>query len=177
MSQRRREYSARTDGALALDRYEPRDYRTAAMRYGAREARPVAPARPKPKAKPRARAWIVFLIAAFFISAFFLLFRQAEIEKNIVELHSLRSELNEEIQRGENLQLELSLALDIDSVQRAAKEEMQMDYPDVEMTRSVELPPIKTYSTLDKATTEVLEEEEAPSLSSWIEGIRGMLAQ
>ena len=177
MSQRRRGSYAETDGALALDYSEPRDYREATERYGKRNEQP-AP-RPVPVAKPRARGWLALIVLVFFIGAFFVLIRQIEIERNILDLATLRTTLKEETARGESLQVELSLKMDVENVQRTATEEMMMKYPDVEMARVVDLPPIKTHSTLDMAGAQEPQErkEEPMTLSSWIAGIREMLGE
>lgn len=178
MSQKRREPYPRSDGALALERVEARDYRTATMRYGARESRPVPAPAPVWQEKRKRHFGTVLLVIALFAAGFFLLLRQTRIETRMLELHNMRTELTEEQQRGESLRLELSLKMDIDAVQRTAKDSLQMDYPDVEMTREVSLPPIKTYSTLNQATTEApAKTEERSSLASWIEDIRKRLGE
>lgn len=172
MAQKRSDAYAITDGALALQ--EDVNYREAAERYGRDDRRP-AP-QPRAEAKPRKRSKAVLLALLFFAAAFALLMRQIGIEREIVALHDMRTELTQEQRRGEDLSLELSLKMDIDNVQRTAKEVMNMNYPDVEMTRSVELPTIKTGSTIEKANT-VVDQEETDAFAAWLDGIAESLGR
>ncbi len=171
MASRRRDAYQTTQGSLALDAREPSDYRRAAERYSAREiSGPPQTQRAKEK-KPRVRARSVLTVIVLLAGIFTLLIRQIDIEREIVNLHSLRTTLTEEERHGEELRLQLSLKLDVDNVQRTAKEKLNMDYADVEMTRPVSLPPIKTGSTAEFANATLQDAQEPDTLTAWLENI------
>lgn len=167
----------RTAGSLALkpapqpapsypqERYERR-------RPAEERTRP-APA-PRKAAKSRIRPKKVLLVMAIFGVIFGLLYRQISIEQSMVELHKMRTTLATEQKRGEDLRLELSLQHDIARVQAVAREEMNMDYPNVDQTHVVVLPPVKTPSTAEQVVTNVTD-NQPEGLAAWIEEIREKL--
>lgn len=165
MAQRRSEMQ--TYGSLALKPApeEKRDYQLAAQRYTKRQEAPRT--KPVPTRAKRIRAWQVLAVMGAFAAIFGLLYRQITIEQQMIELHEMRTTLTTEQKRAEDLRLELALTHDIAHVQAVARDEMSMNYPTVDQTRQVVLPPVKTPSTAEQVASTVTD-EQPEGLSAWL---------
>lgn len=126
----------------------PRDYRAVTRRYESRRNAP-----PPRREKPRFRLKAKYVIAGIlvFTAIFAVLYRQMRIDGQILELHNMRSTLEDEQKRAEDLSLELALKLDIEKVQNVARDELGMDYPAQGQVKAVVLPPIHNESTASYA--------------------------
>lgn len=180
----------RTHGALALQepmhpaprreerpvrREQEQDFREITRRHDERKRQPKGSA--QPRRGFRLRPKYVFLTLLVFGAVFGLLYRQTLIEQKMLELHDMRTLLTNEQKRGEDLNLELSMKLDIEQVQSVARQQLGMDYPDAGQTRAVLLPPMTNQSTAQYVEAPISIDTQPDSFSAWLDQLREQLSR
>ena len=82
---------------------------------------------------------VLFVVSVFAV-LFFVLYRQAQVEQNGVQISKLRTLVNEETKINSDLQLTLAEKYDIASVRTRAEQDMHLVFPTEEETVHIRLP-------------------------------------
>jgi len=91
------------------------------------------------KGRRRAAAILVVTLVLAGLS-FLLLYRQAQVETLIIDQNNIRSSIKSVTKQLEELQVQLNMKGDIGQIQEYAREQLSMDYPTSENTRTIVLP-------------------------------------
>lgn len=106
--------------------------------------------RPRTRAKKRNRIKPLLMVAFMFLVFSALIARYVNISEANYELAAMKKELAQLQKTNDELKLQLTLANNIDNIERIASTKLHMHYPDPSQTVYVHIAPENNSATQDK---------------------------